>query len=144
MCVRVCSCVNLYNWSELVGRRSGSRPLVSTPSCSDTLMHIHSHNARPSSAKQWLYISVPAHVPGINGPCTMKKQKNINGEISSLQLDNCCPTYTQRWPTLVVLFPMFLKCEIEPRCSIKHWEQGDDVCVFVEQRFTAQDYSCQT
>lgn len=28
-------------------------------------------------------------------------------------------------PAMVVLFPTFLKCEIDPRCSITQWERVD-------------------
>lgn len=65
-------------------------------------------------------IRVAALLPGMvgGGLCTVNTQENITSGVFC-QWETSCPTHTQRWPTLFVLFPMFLKCEIEPRCSIE-------------------------
>lgn len=108
VCVPVLICITGQSWwvADLAADPSSPHP----PALTHSYIHIHSHDATPPPTKRWLYIPAPALVPGFNGggPCTTSKQENINGEIS-LQSDNSCPTHTQRWPTLVVLFPMFFE-----------------------------------
>lgn len=138
----MCVFDNLYSWSELSG---GSRPFSSTTSGSDT----HTHRCQDTSSPFTCQLLSLASLAVI--PVPTNKQENISSRIS-LQWEDSCPTqiHTQTHTHSpgqyqLCCFQLFLKCEIEPRCSIKQWEQGDGgcMCAWCRHIHTGQNYSCQ-